>query len=290
VVTHPDKDHAQGLAQILEEFDVGTLWMLCPWHYATQLFSYFPQYQSVEALVKRLQSEYQYIHDLEKIAIRRNIGIRAPFQNERIGPFVVLAPSPTRYLQLVIQSEKTPKQASVGILSGLMQAAAPLIRFIKAGWGSEKFAPGPTSVENEMSVIQYGTLCGDRILLTGDAGRDGLLEAAQYAVDNKLAVPVNRFQTPHHGGRHNLSSELLNFWVGPRLARPVQSGQETFQTVISSAKEDTAHPRKAVVRALQHRGGYVVTTEDNAVCLYRNSSRTFTTITNAPYPDEQEED
>ena len=41
VVTHPDRDHAEGLAPILEQFTVGTLWMLCPWHYAAQLFPYF---------------------------------------------------------------------------------------------------------------------------------------------------------------------------------------------------------------------------------------------------------
>ncbi len=62
-----------------------------------------------------------------------------------------------------------------------MQAAAPLVRFIKAGWGSEKFSSEPTSVENEMSVIQYAVLCGDKIVLTGDAGRDALTEAANYA-------------------------------------------------------------------------------------------------------------
>jgi phosphoribosyl 1,2-cyclic phosphodiesterase len=31
VVTHPDGDHAAGLQTILEEFDVGALWMLRPW-------------------------------------------------------------------------------------------------------------------------------------------------------------------------------------------------------------------------------------------------------------------
>jgi glyoxylase-like metal-dependent hydrolase (beta-lactamase superfamily II) len=97
VVTHPDKDHAEGLAPILEQFDVGILWMLCPWHYAAHILPYFPRYQSVDALVKRLQDEYQYIHELEKIAIRRNISMRAPFQGEHIGAFTVLAPSPARY-------------------------------------------------------------------------------------------------------------------------------------------------------------------------------------------------
>jgi beta-lactamase superfamily II metal-dependent hydrolase len=171
-----------------------------------------------------------------------------------------------------------------------MQAAAPLIRFVKAGWGSEKFSSEPTSVENEMSVIQYATLCGDRILLTGDAGRDGLLEAAQYAVNNGLSVPVDKFQAPHHGGRHNLSSELLDFWVGPRLAQMVPKGQEKFEAAISSAKEDTAHPRKAVLRALRHRGAFILTTEDMPVIIQRNSTRTWNVVENVAYPDEQEED
>ena len=240
--------------------------------------------------MKRLQSEYPYIHDLEKIAIRRGIDIQAPFQSAKIGAFTVLSPSPQRYLQLVIQSEKTPKPAPVGILSGLMQAAAPLIRFIKAGWGSEKFSPEPTSVENEMSVIQYATLCGDKILLTGDAGRDGLLEAAQYAVNNGFAVPVNKFQVPHHGGRHNLSSELLDFWVGPKLAQLVAKGQEKFEAAVSAASEDAAHPRKVVLRAIRHRGGFVLTTEDMPVIWQLNSARTWTVVENTPYPDEQEED
>ena len=80
---------------------------------------YFPLYQSVEAVAKRLQEEYPYIYDLEKIALRRGIAIHEPFQGANIGSFRVLAPSPARYLQLVIQSEKTPKDAPVGILAGL---------------------------------------------------------------------------------------------------------------------------------------------------------------------------
>jgi beta-lactamase superfamily II metal-dependent hydrolase len=290
VVTHPDKDHAEGLAPILEQFEVEVLWMLRPWLYAAFLLPYFPHYTSADTLAKRLQEIYPYIHELEKIAQRRNIQISEPFQGERIGPFMVLAPTPVRYAQLIMQSDKTPEEADVGILSGLMRTAGRLTRLVKAGWGSEKFSPEPTSVENEMSVIQYATLCGDRILLTGDAGRDGLLEAARYAVDKGFATPVNRFQTPHHGGRHNLSSELLDFWVGPRLAQPAPKGQEKFQTVISSAKEDTAHPRKAVLRALKHRGGYILTTEDRPAILQCNSLRSWTPVENVPYPDEQEED
>lgn len=37
VATHPDGDHAGGLRTILEEFEVGALWMLRPWLYAGEI-------------------------------------------------------------------------------------------------------------------------------------------------------------------------------------------------------------------------------------------------------------
>jgi glyoxylase-like metal-dependent hydrolase (beta-lactamase superfamily II) len=72
VVTHPDRDHAEGLAPILEEFDVHKLWLLRPWEYAAFLLPYFPRYQSVDALVKRLRDEYPYIFELAWISTARN--------------------------------------------------------------------------------------------------------------------------------------------------------------------------------------------------------------------------
>jgi beta-lactamase superfamily II metal-dependent hydrolase len=171
-----------------------------------------------------------------------------------------------------------------------MQAAAPIIRFIKAGWGSENFSLDSTSVENEMSVVQYAQLCGDRILLTGDAGRDGLTEAAMYAQSLGLPMPVNIFQVPHHGGRRNLSSELINFWVGPKLPQGLAENQWKFTAAISSAKEDTHHPRKVVFRALRHRGAYIFTTEHRLCVFQKNSKRSFSVMQNVPYSDEQEED
>jgi len=77
--------------------------------------------------------------------------------------------------------------------------------------GSEKFSDEDTSVENEMSVVQYAFLNGHKIVLTGDAGRQAMTEAADYAPVAGLVLPgVTRFQAPHHGGRRNLSTELLD--------------------------------------------------------------------------------
>jgi beta-lactamase superfamily II metal-dependent hydrolase len=291
VVTHPDRDHAEGLAPILEEFIVEELWMLCPWRYASQLLPYFARYNSAQSLAQRLQDEYPYVADLERIAIRRNIPIREPFQGARIGAFTVLAPSPTRYLGLIIQSDKTPQQTleTKGILSELMELVEPVVAFVKAGWGSENFSSEETSVENEMTVVQYAMLCGDKIVLTGDAGRGALTEAAEYAPLAGLFLPgVTRFQAPHHGGRRNVSTALLDRWLGPRLPQMLPEGSEVFTAMISSAKEDTDHPRKAVLRGLRHRGAFIATTENGPFTVYRNINRGWTPLRNVPYPDEQE--
>ena len=41
VLTHPDGDHAAGLEAVLEEFEVGTLWMNRPWEYVEDLLELF---------------------------------------------------------------------------------------------------------------------------------------------------------------------------------------------------------------------------------------------------------
>jgi hypothetical protein len=230
---------------------------------------------------------------LEEIATRKRISIREPFQGEWIGPFRVLAPSRGRYLQLVIASEKTPQQSpeSIGILSGLLNIAKPIIAFIKAGWGSERFSDEETSVDNEMSVVQFAFLNGHKIVLTGDAGRGALTEAAEYAPQAGLFLPgVTRFQVPHHGGRRNVSTELLDRWLGPRLPQMLPDGQERFTAMISAAKEDEDHPRKAVIRAMRHRGALIATTENGLFGVWDNAlPRGWGPLVNKPYPDEQEE-
>jgi hypothetical protein len=294
VVTHPDRDHACGLQTVLEDFQIGELWMLRPWLYAGELLTRFERYTSVENLSKRLKECYPYIASLESIANRRGIPIREPFQGAAIGAFTVLAPSRARYLDLIVASEKTPEsveEASKGILGEfLKEAAAKVLAFIKSAWGDEVFSPSETSAENEMSVIQFATLCGERILLTGDAGRGALIEAADFAPQIGLALPgIKKFQVPHHGSRRNVSTETLDRWLGPRLT--TKPGTGTFIALISSAKADLDHPRKSVIRALIHRGATVIATEGRTVCTKANApDRGWVAVEPSAYPEEQEED
>lgn len=299
VVTHPDGDHAGGLRTILEDFSVGYLWMLRPWVYADEIIHRFSRFSSVDNLKKRLKEVYPNIAALEEIANRRGITILEPFQGSMIGAFTVMAPTKDRYLDLIVESERTPESVkeeeaerarTLGMLLG--EAVAKVVSFIRAAWGEEDFSEEETSAENEMSVVQIANLCGKKIMLTGDTGRAGLTEAALYAPHIGLYLPgIDRFQVPHHGSRRNVSTELLDHWLGPRLHSKLEEGKENFTAVISSAKKDKHHPRKSVVRAMIHRGAKVITTEGNSVRTGFNAPERdgWSAAESVAYPEEHEE-
>ena len=291
VCTHNDGDHAVGLQKILESFEIGALWMLRPWEYAEELLPRFTTYTNVSRLRGRLRSTYGNLAALEDLAIKKGIPIYEPFQGGTIGHFKVMAPTPQRFKDLIVESDKTPEGAAdVGILSQarvlLKEAARALVA---AAWGEEYFPGGETSSENEMSVVQFAYLNNTKILLTGDTGRTGLREVINYAPYVGLILPgVDRFQVPHHGGRHNVNTQLLDELLGSRLS---SRGEPTFTAIVSSAKADEAHPRKSVVRAMYHRGGKVITTEGESKRTSMNAPNRegWTAATPAPYPDDQED-
>jgi len=299
VVSHPDGDHVGGLRKVLEEFEVGELWMLRPWIYADELIDRFSRFTSVENLIRRLKDIYPNISALEEIADEQDISIYDPFQGAKIGEFTVMAPTKSRYLDLVVESDKTPesakeKQQTVATSFGafLEKAAVKAVSYLKAAWGVEIFSSEETSSENEMSIIQYASLCGMSVLLTGDAGRAGLSEAADYAPYAGLVLPgIDRFQVPHHGSRRNVSTDVLDRWLGPRLSSKTAEGEENFQAIVSAAKKDADHPRKAVIRAVIHRGAKAYATEGAGLRIGHNAPdrEGWSAATKIPYPEEQEE-
>ena len=293
VATHNDGDHAVGLQTVLETYEIGALWMLRPWVYAQHLLPRFMNYTNADNLRRALRSAYGNLAALEDIAIRKGIPINAPYQGSVIGAFRVMAPTQARFFDLVVDSDKTPAAADAGLLSGLgrafTDAAKQVAAVVKAIWGAEYFPAGETSNENEMSVVQFATLNGTKILLTGDTGRAGLREVIAYAPTAGLALPgIDRFQVPHHGGRHNVSSELLDQLLGPKLASKPAS--PLFTGYVSAAKADEDHPRKSVVRAIYHRGGNVHTTENAGVRHYGGiaPNRGWRAAIPVAYPEEQE--
>lgn len=293
VLTHPDRDHANGLRKVLEVCQVGRLWMNRPWLYADEIIHRFETYNSVEALRRKLRQVYDASAQLEAIALEKGIPISAPFQGEQIGIFTVLAPTKARYLDMVVESEKTPEVAQDSFITDAVSAATSIFKaaanLVKSAWGQEYFPPSGTSSENEMSVVQVATMNGRPFVLTGDVGREGLKEAADYALLAGLRLPgVFVFQVPHHGGRHNVNTEVLDRWLGPRLASLPE--QTAWQAICSSAKADLDHPRKSVMRAMMHRGGHFCATEGRCIHVSEGIKREgWTPIPQAAYPNEQED-
>ena len=292
VATHNDNDHSGGLRTILEEFEVGKLWMLRPWLYAEELIDQFDRYTNVENLRKRLREVYSNLAALEEIALDKGIDIEEAFQGTKIGEFTVMSPSKSRYLNLILESEKTPDatvESDDRSLAKLLLDGA--ITMLKAAWGVETFSDEETSSENEMSIVQYAKLCDSKILLTADTGRAGLQEVIDYAPSVGLVLPgINRFQVPHHGSRRNVSSETLDSLLGPKLASQPNDGEGSFTAVICASTEDKDHPRKAVVRAMIHRGAKVYTSANNLHSFGGSvpSDRGWSSATPSTYPTEQE--
>ena len=141
---------------------------------------------------------YPNIAALEAIAEEKRIPIYEPFQGAVIGAFVVMTPTKKRYLNLVVASERTP-EATKGAEDSppwtfatlLEKAAAKVVALVKAAWGVEVFSSEETSAENEMSMVD-ALLSGKRVLLTADAGRAGLTEAADFAPGVGLICCRNR--------------------------------------------------------------------------------------------------
>lgn len=292
VVTHQDLDHTMGLRTVLKECQVRELWMLRPWEYSDELIGKFKRWKNSDNLSRHLQNQYKNILALEKIAMEKNIPIYEPFQGKHIGEFLVVAPSKERYLELLLESDKTPeKTPEIVIESFVVDSLTTSRDAIKFAWGDENLSKEPTSVENEMSIVQYVSLNKQNILLTGDAGVGTLTEAVEYLkrINNGQLPTIHRFQVPHHGSRRNLSSELLDELFGEKLSFP--SHKDRFTAIISSAKKDTKHPRKAVIRALKHRGAKVIATEGKSIRTHSNAPprQGWSPVIPLEYPDDQEE-
>lgn len=293
VATHPDGDHAGGLRTVLEKFEVGALWMNRPWVYSSEIIGRFTRFANADSLAKRLKEIYPNIAALEDLAIAKGIPIYGALQGIQIGAFTVMAPTKERLLDLIVDSEKTPesvaKQEDTGIFSQIGEA---LVKLKSALWGDENFSPNETSAENDMSIVQYANLCDKRVLLTGDAGRTALMEAAEFAPNIGLKLPgIDRIQIPHHGSRRNVSSEVLDTWLGEKYFFKPAPEDCKITSIVSASQEDTHHPRKAVVRGFFHRGAKVLTTEGGGIRTGHNAPirDDWGAATPIPYPEDQEE-
>jgi len=274
VLSHADNDHATGLIKVLEceDFTISNLWMNRPWDYVDEVIDSFHGAYTREGLIKKMREMHPYLVEMEKIAAKRGITIKAPLQGAKIGPFTVLAPSRARYVKLIPDLDKTPPSyasESKGILGSLFKVAADVAEKIKERLDLETLDDNPpaTSASNETSVVQWASFGDKRILLTADVGPGGLAEAADYAEQISLLIQPTLVQIPHHGSRRNVTPTVLNRWLGKYPA------ENQGSAIASVGKNADIYPRKKVANAFTRRGYSVYATHTGWVSFRHEYDR-----------------
>lgn len=263
ICSHSDLDHASGLSIILEEFKVNNLYMNRPWLYVDELFDKVNDGRiTKQSLERRLREKYSYIENLEKIAKNKGIKIYEAFAGTTIyKKLTILSPAKEFYIDLVVDSDKTPLQGS-GVTKSLFDKAAD-VKSERETWTKELLRDNvTTNAENEMSVVIYGYMDEESFLLTGDAGVRALNKAVEYSKYNNIKLTdVKVHQIPHHGSRHNVSPCVLNQLVGPIVGKD----DSPTKTAFVSVSKGSDHPRQMVVNSYIRRGCKVFEARNNTI-------------------------
>jgi len=249
ISTHPDSDHASGLAVVLEQLAVGQLLMHKPWEHSAEIEGFFKSGRvTVSGISTRIEESLQGASDLESLAAKKRIEIIEPFQGVANEMIHVLGPSVEYYETLLPLFRGTPEPID------LLEALAPAQRSSEDDGqlipdhpdkdlldDDEEF----TSAENNSSTIILFDIDGHKLLFTGDAGKTALLQAAHYARNRGIFLTDLRFlDVPHHGSKRNMSSKVLGM-IGAKTA------------FVSAAQSGKKHPAKKVTNALRKKGATV---------------------------------
>lgn len=250
ILTHPDADHASGLRNVIEELEVGKIWMHCPWnHWSDLKDSVVDNRITKRSFTERLREAYQFAHDIEQLAIKKKITIHPPHQGtyfhlneEKV--LQVLGPNKDLYLKLIQASGKTPDMSLSESISKGFSSSEKKMEYEDMTFATEHLADDEiaTSAENDMSLIMLLTVGNAKVLFTGDAGTQGLYNAITYTNSRGISLKdLNVLDVPHHGSRHNLSKGILKHI-------------KAESAVIScSVKGEPNHPSKIVINSLLRR-------------------------------------
>lgn len=258
ICSHSDQDHVCGLKEVLENFEVKALYMNRPWIYVDDLYDKVSDGRITKvSLEKQLREKYPYIAELEEVAIEKKVEIYDIFQGEIIcDRLEVLTPQKEFYLELLVESNKTPLAEKTSLSTKISKAFSEIIYALKESWDDEKLREDvETSSENEMSTVILGKMDNENFLLTGDVGIRGLKKAIEYSewIGLPLKTNVSVYQIPHHGGRHNVSPSILNELIG----EVVSEGEVTNKKAFVCVGKNSERPKKMVVNGFIRRGSKV---------------------------------
>jgi beta-lactamase superfamily II metal-dependent hydrolase len=275
VSSHSDGDHAAGLETVLNECEVGCLWMHRPWNHTDDIAKMFSDGRVTDNSVgEALRKSLDEARTLERIALSRRIPIIEPFAGVRdaSGAVVVLGPSLSFYESLLpcFRAVPEPIAPAIDFFFKALRGAEEVITRIAESLDVETLDDtGETSAENNSSTILLVSV-GDRYLLfTADAGIPALTQATDLLIRAGVDLSKLSFiQVPHHGSKRNVGPTLLNKLLGPKLKQE----SNLRSAMVSVAKpEDAKHPSKKVTNAFRRRGAPVLATGGQTKCHYFNA-------------------
>jgi beta-lactamase superfamily II metal-dependent hydrolase len=251
LLTHPDKDHSSGLRELFDddELRIKKLVMHRPWLNDKINTSYFKDKRKTEnSLNKVLQKAFYFAFDLSKLAIEKigesNISEPKVGSEYLDGVIKILGPTFELYKKSLIKSDKTPEQ--LGIVAKQKQFSASSefeYENYKEGDEINWYHDETTSPVNETSIVTLFDYSDNKMLLTGDTGKEGLKNASDYAKSKNIDLKnLKVFQVPHHGSRKNISPELLELFGA------------NFYFISVPPNGDPKHPSRRLINLMNQKG------------------------------------
>lgn len=265
VCSHSHEDHASGLTEILNEFTVKKVYMNRPWLYLEELYGRVKDGRiTLNSLEEKLRNNYKYINDIETICKEKNIAIEETFEGKVIeNKFKVLSPTKQFYMDLLVESDKTPEMEKQSRMQRIYHNVQRAVNIILETWNIEHLREDVTTdPENEMSIILYGDMEEQKFLFVGDAGTRALNKAIDFTEKEYIdCKKINVYQIPHHGGRRNVSTSLLDRLLGKKVSEGYEDGRIAF----ALAAKNSDHPKKMVTNAYKRRGVKVFETKGETI-------------------------
>lgn len=281
ICTHPDGDHASGLREVLNQCEVGALWIHKPWDHSDEIRDLFHDGRiTSNSLSERLKKGYTYAHELVEIAEAKDIDVFPAFAGRQTddGIITILGPTVEYYKELLPNFARSPQAKVFNENFNVFNKA---ITWINETLNIETLdETGETSAENLSSAVVLLDLSNRKYLFTGDAGIESLKNVIEYSEKNFIDISnVHFMQIPHHGSKRNISPSILNK-IKCNIA------------YVSVSKDAIKHPARKVTNAFKRRGVRVYSTSGKIISHNFNSTNIrqgYETAQQLPFYDEVEE-
>lgn len=252
ILSHPDSDHVGGLKVLSEDPEIEIKWLLMqkPWN-VVKLNDFHDGRMTQRSLEHKVKESFQAAYDLfNNIDEQHHLSSSQDTYCLGKAKFHILGPSDELYRRKIVECPKTPdpKVSDAGKQNCYSQKEEEdFYEDREIDWNREE----TTSEINETSLVILFEFEGHKILLTGDAGKEGLEDAIKYATKNGIDLTdIDIIKMPHHGSRKNVNPETMD-----------SIGSEGTRCYISCVEGDEGHhPSKRLVNMLKKKGFRVLTT------------------------------